>query len=105
MSKASARNCSLPASPKRRIAVSFTIEKSTLASPGPRRRFRGAVPINPAGWIEKAQGSYQTVSGDPAGEEGERGCELPSGVPGAIAVLPAPQPALVPLVILLGFRP
>src|SRR5580704_13698847 len=91
-SKNSARNSNWPASPSFRTGVSFTNEKSTLASPGPRRKLRGSVPINPDGCIENAHGSYHRFG-------------VPTFVPAVIVVAPVPQPVLVPWVMLLLLRP
>ena len=57
MLKISARNSSFPPSPRKCKGVSFVIEKFTVASPGPRRISRAALPKVPAGCSVKAQGS------------------------------------------------
>src|SRR2546428_8655865 len=48
MLKNSARNCTIPCSPRAGALVSLLIAKSTFFRSGPRRKFRGAFPRVPA---------------------------------------------------------
>src|SRR5437667_1326073 len=48
MLKKSARNCTIPCSPRAGNLVSLLIEKSTFFRSGPRKKFRGAFPRVPA---------------------------------------------------------
>src|SRR2546425_9534654 len=48
MLKNSARNCTIPCSPRAGARVSLLIAKSTFFRSGPRRKFRGAFPRVPA---------------------------------------------------------
>ena len=86
--KNSARNSSCPASPRNLRCVSFTVEKSRFDKPGPLRKLRDVLPINPSGCKLNAQGSNQCAV-------------VRVGVPGRIVV---PQPAEVPWVMLEELR-